>query len=541
MKSRISMRLIAIAALVTLTISGSLAAQDATVPAKKAQHHHYKLIDVGTFGGPASFFNLPGNSVPALNSRNFAVGDSATSTPVPPNGNCFFCEGLFGFIPFVYHAFEVQKGVVTDLGSLPPESLNSSIAQAVSPSGDTIVGGSENGVIDPVLSDITEIHAVVWRQGQIIDLGTLGGNQSAAFAVNDRGQVAGFALNAVPDPFSMFYQAFSSSNGTQTRAFLWDKNNGMQDLGTLGGNDALALFLNQRGQVAGTSYTNSTPNTTTGLPTQDPFLWDGKTMLDLGTLGGTNGGPTALNNRGQVIGLSNLSGDQSSHPFLWDQGKLIDLYANTVGGNPITANGINDAGEIVGAAAFSTQPHDAYLWQDAVATDLGHLDGDCFSEAWAMNSAKQIAVFSMSCDGTKGRAALWHKGSLVDLNTLIPVGSSLRLVWPMAINDRGEIAGIGVPSGCSGPWDPAIDICGHAFLLIPCDDDHRDIEGCDYSMVEAKTAATAVSRTPAATIAGPLGQDNAGFGVAANPMLRRFGTRFWPLNRQPVPPAPRKE
>jgi hypothetical protein len=53
MKSRTLMRLIAIAALATLTISGSLAGQDATTPAKKAQHCHYKLIDMGTFGGPA--------------------------------------------------------------------------------------------------------------------------------------------------------------------------------------------------------------------------------------------------------------------------------------------------------------------------------------------------------------------------------------------------------------------------------------------------------------------------------------------------------
>jgi hypothetical protein len=63
---------------------------------------------------------------------------------------------------------------------------------------------------------------------------------------------------------------------------------------------------------------------------------------------------------------------------------------------------------------------------------------------------------------------------MVDLNTLIPRGSALQLTYAVAINDRGEIAGFGVPPGCSVQ---NYGICGHAYVLLPCGEGDDGCEG----------------------------------------------------------------
>ena len=78
---------------------------------------------------------------------------------------------------------------------------------------------------------------------------------------------------------------------------------------------------------------------------------------------------------------------------------------------------------------------------------------------------------------------------MVDLNTLIPQGSSLQLLYPITINERGEISGNGIPKGLPTGGDQGA--FQHAFLLIPCDEDHADVEGCDYDTIDAETAAQA--------------------------------------------------
>jgi probable HAF family extracellular repeat protein len=437
-----------------------------------AQHTRYKLFDVGTLGGPASSTSNGLDGI--LNNHGTAVGWANTSTPDPYAPFCFTnC--------FVTHAFQTRNGVVTDLGALPG-GVNS-LAVWISANG-LIVGDSENGQIDPLVPGLPEIHAALWQKDGITDLGTLeGGYGSNAFSVNNRGQVVGFSFNTIPDPFSLAAPGFYPA---QTRAFLW-QNGTMQDLGTLGGNDAAAFIVNERGQITGQSYTDATPNPVTGLPTADPFFWENGTMRDIGTLGGTLGSPAAINNRGEVAGNSNLAGDLTSHPFRWTESKgLQDL--GTLGGDNGVANWINEVGDIAGKADLpgpAPQNHNAVLWKNGVINDLGTLPGDSCANAYYVNARGQVVGTSENrelCSIPTGEHAfLWENGGpMVDLNTLIPAGSGLQLTFAVAINDRGEIAGFGVPAGCA-PQD--VGSCGHAYVLIPCD--ANDATGCENAGVSA--------------------------------------------------------
>jgi probable HAF family extracellular repeat protein len=446
-----------------------------------AQHTRYKLIDMGTFGGPGSFGQDPSLPKP-LNNRGVLVGGAETALADPNFPNvCLFCG------PNIFHALQYHDGVRTDLGALP--GTNSSLANWVSGSG-IVAGWSENSAIDPLLG-LPEIEAVIWKHGQVMALGTLeGGYESVSLAVNNRGQVAGVSSNLVSDPFGPL--------GTENRIFLWQDGN-MQDIGTLGGPDAgflglsTGVAMNEAGQIVACSYTDSTPNPVTGTPMLDPFLWEHGTMRDLHNLGGTSGCAMFVNNHGQVVGYSNLAGDLQFHPFLWQRGELKDL--GTFGGNNGFALWVNEAGHVVGRADVTAictecatgnqlQLHHPFLWANGTLTDLGVVGSDTAATAYSVNSKDQVVGISLrctqinpddSCDGTDHHGFLWENGSIFDLQTLVAGSSEIAITGGTDINERGEIFGTGaLPDGNS-----------HLILLIPCGESDSD---CADSVGDATIA-----------------------------------------------------
>ena len=329
MKSRTLTCIIATPLFIALTIPAQLA----------AQHTRYKLIDIGTFGGPASYFTDPGigPGSQVLSNRGMLAGKADTSTPDSSSNNC-------PPICFDTHVFRWDKGVLTDLGTLP--GGNNSDVGGINARG-WIAGGSETGETDP-LTGGRVFHAVLWKGNELVDLGTLGeGLNSVALQVNNGGQVVGIStINTTPDPFSFA--------GGSIHPFLW-QNGVMRDLGTLGGPDAFAFpgcGTQRNNLVTGFSLIDEVVNPTTGFPTVHPFLWEDGNMIDLGTLGGTTVAQdpgSCVNNRGQVAGASTLPGDSILHPFFWEHGVLTDL--GTLGGDFGLVWWLNDAGDVVGGTS----------------------------------------------------------------------------------------------------------------------------------------------------------------------------------------------
>jgi len=501
----------------TITINAAAAAAPSAEALSSSDsstsHHHYKLIDMGTFGGPASYFSGAGVGARVLNNQGTVAGYADTSTPdfygAPNcwNADCFMSE-----------AFRWQDGVIQKLDALPGQ--NSSAVTAINGHG-WIVGYSQDGLIDPV-NGAPAYVPILWKDdGKMTDLGNLGGYESLAVDINNRGQIIGFSTNTIPDPFDPF------GLPTQLRGFIW-QNGVMFDLGTLGGPDTqIGVRVNERGQTTGSSDINFVPNATTGLPAADPFLWENGKMIDLGSFGGTLGFGDMVNNRGQVIGVSDLPGDTTQHAFLWENGSLRDL--GTLGGTYSAPYWLNEAGDVVGGATTQGDlNYFAFLWKNGKMNNLGALDGDPCSQGNAVNETGQIVGESASCDFlTVQRAFLWERGSMVDLNNLIPPNSSLSLSAAWNINERGEIVGVGVPPGAS----TNTDFVGHLFLLIPCDENHPNVEGCDYNLVDNSAASSLEARTTAGPNTLPPANANASILALLMNRMRRFG----PRSPQPKP------
>lgn len=458
--------------------SGTQAQAPSSVLTAGQHHVRYRVIDVGTFGGPDTYLPFSSfNSFPTISRDGTVVGASATSVAINATSNGFVCGGIDGVVPNIFHAFKAREDEVTDLGALPTASQHCSIADSINDNGD-VAGISEIAdAIDPIFQN-EQLRAVLFTDGRVINLGTLdGGVESLAFGINNRDQIVGTAVNTTPDPFSLIYFGLGGfTNGTQARAVLYERRFGsnvsIRDLGTLGGPDAQGAFVNERGQVAGNSYTNYTPNATTHMPPLEPFLWTDGKMRDVGNLGGDYGFPNALNDRGEVTGDTSVAADPAAcftgtpncHVFLWNGARVLDLTTASPVGKPISAAAINDAGDVVGFAAFPRAPMDAFLWRNGALTDLGHLN-DCGSFSAAINSRDQVVGGTFTCAaGVTPKAFLWEHGTMFDLNALIPPNSNLQLLEADAINDKGVIVGQGVPQGVSSSDFTRM---GRVFLLIP--------------------------------------------------------------------------
>ncbi len=272
------------------------------------------------------------------------------------------------------------------------------------------------------------------EQNGIRDLGTLGGLRSRALDINGSGQVVGWSEIAITDNEDCCCIPFFIYCGV-LHAFLWDDGE-MIDLGTFGGQNSRASKINDFGHVIG--YAELAGESEIA----HAFLYKDEQMIDLGTLGGATSWPSDINNAGQVVGWSDIVGaDGVSHAFLYTDGEMLDL--GTLGGDASWARDISDLGQVVGSAELMDGRVQGFLWEAGVMTGLGTI-GSLDSKASHINNAGQIlGSFAVEDEGPftqTHRLFLWEQGVMFDLMAQFPSATGSGLGWAvLGLNDTGDI------------------------------------------------------------------------------------------------------
>lgn len=303
-------------------------------------------------------------------------------------------------------------------------------------------------------------RGVVWKDGAVIELGTLDGFHSNVpwSGVNNTGLVVGITETANVDSLGQRWSctAFffpAAPTGRTCVGFVWESGV-MKALPTLGGQNGFATAVNNRGQAVG--WAETAVNDPTCTPPQvrqfRAVLWEPRrgTMRELRPLpGDSTSAATAINERGQVVGISGdcdvaVGQASSRHAVIWDGDRVTELE-NLGGAMWHTPMAINDRGDAVGFS-LSTDPEDpgfrAAFWsRHGGVQNLGTLEGDASSQAHSINARGQVV--GISAGGEKGRRAfIWREGGeMIDLNELVLPGYAGTLLDARHISDSGVITG----------------------------------------------------------------------------------------------------
>lgn len=194
------------------------------------------------------------------------------------------------------------------------------------------------------------------------------------------------------------------------------------DLGTLGGNYSNANAINDAGQITGIS--RSVPPPGTG---DRAYIWENGNMTNLGPIGVTSYGNN-ISEAGYIAGTTYVNvggGSVSGRAFLWDAGYVQTL--DTLGGDFSQGTGVNDSQQVVGFSRTTAGQTHAFLWDGGIMTDLTPTAS--YSQASAINNAGQITG---STNGIAGGAFIWDSQ-----NGMTVIGSGAG----MAINNLGQVAG----------------------------------------------------------------------------------------------------
>ena len=316
-------------------------------------------------------------------------------------------------------------------------------------------------------------RAALWKGGSPKNLGTLGGPSSTVPwpGMNNNGMIVGISQTRKVDPLNEEWACelggfLPETTNLICRGFVWEDDK-MRELPTLGGNHGFAAGVNDRGQIVGWAETPLHDDTCSPDATQvlqfRAVLWEpkkgGKGKIKTQELrpyrDHSTSAATAINEKGQAVGISGDC-DQGVGRFstreavLWEKSGRVTRIPNLGGTSWHTPMDINERGDVVG---FSNpdEPGDevgdfisrAFFWPSgaAKAQDLGTLDDDPVSEAFAINSRRQVVGISFGDPVLGPRAFLWENDVLTDFNDLVGEGNLDVFLSAQDINDAGQITG----------------------------------------------------------------------------------------------------
>jgi probable HAF family extracellular repeat protein len=361
------------------------------------------------------------------------------------------------------NAIAQQSYKVADLGALGNDNLG--CAMSINNEGWTVIQDASMvpGQQDNAGGTILKARDAIGIDGFQFDLGTLGGRNSWMNwgEINDFGQIVGYSETAVPDPNGEDVCTFGTH--LTCRPFIWQFFH-MSALPTLGGNNGQASAINNRGQIVGFAedgtVDSSCPAGKTNNRTQLPVLWEnGKAKAKaLPTGNDPSGNALWINDKGQIVGFTGACA-ATSHAVVWHHDNVSTLPDNKTGAE---AFGNNNRGQIVGfvGAPDSGIPN-AALWQNDMLINLGLLPGDLGGIASGINDKGQVVGSNFDSQGNWNHAFIWQNNVMTDLNALFPHNSNLFATMANKINERGQISGMAIVR--SGPDMGNI----HAFIATP--------------------------------------------------------------------------
>jgi probable HAF family extracellular repeat protein len=357
---------------------------------------------------------------------------------------------------------------VTDLGAEGNDNLGCAMSLNDQGWTEIMAGNVEAGQVDSIFGKLLNGRALIDVAGFKLDLGTLGGPNSWMNwgEINDFGQIVGDSETAVPDPNGEDICGFGTH--LTCRPFLWQLFH-MSALPTLGGNNGQASAINNRGQIVGFAENGTVDSTclpgTTNNRIQLPVLWEKGNQgiykaQALPTGSDPDGDAFWINDQGQAVGDTGTCGGAILHAVSWENGTVSPPLPDF--GTGAIAQGINNRGQIVGLVGSpdNTTQYGA-LWQNRVLTNLGLLPGDFGGLASGINNKGQVVGSNFDSNFNWSHAFIWQDNVMTDLNTLFPDSSNLFAVMANKINERGQISGMAIVR--SGPDTGNI----HAFLATP--------------------------------------------------------------------------